>query len=132
MKCVRFRVAVSAAALGLICGAALAESVQEVQVQATRTVSKKDVGRSPSGVPIVDLSLSYGVNVADLDLSTHSGAKEAERRVNAAAVAACKELGRQYPGATPNDRDCSKEAAAKAMVTVNQLVADAEKSAKHG
>ncbi len=132
MSYVSLKVAVPALALGLACGAVLAEDVQEVQVQASRVVSKQDAGRTSSGVPIVDLSLSYGVNLSDLNLATHSGAQEAQRRVTAAAEAACKEIGRQYPHSTPNDRECAKEAADEAMPKVNQLVATAEKNASRG
>ncbi len=102
----------------------------EVMVQATRVVNTKLIGTS-SGIPIIEVSLSYGVSVADLDLASHAGATELEQRVNGAAQAACKELGRQYPDSKPKDAECAKAAAAKAMVKVHQLVAAAvKKSAK--
>ena len=46
-----------------------------------------------------------------------------------AALAACKEIGHQYPSSMPNDADCAKAAADKAMPKVNDLVAAAGKKA---
>ena len=86
------------------------------------------VTRIANGVPIVDISVSYGVSAKDLDLSTNSGAKELEQRVRNAAAAACQEIGRQHPGATPSERECTANAAGKAMSQVRQLVAAAEKN----
>jgi UrcA family protein len=104
----------------------LAEDMGEVQVQASRVVSKT-VGTTASGVPIVDISLSYGVSAKDLDLTSHAGFMAMQKRINDAAQAACKELGRQYPDSTPSDTDCAKNAAAKAMVKVNALAAAGKK-----
>jgi len=69
------------------------------------------------------------VSLAGLNLATKSGATEAENRVSAAALAACKEIGRQYPDAAPSENQCAREAAQKAMVKVNELVLAAEKTA---
>ena len=124
--------AIAAAVAGLLAGSwALAQNVQEVTVQATRAVNTKVVGHTGTGVPITDLSLSYGVSLAGLNLATNSGAVEAEQRVNDAALAACKELGRQYPDATPGDMECAKTAASKSMPALHQLVLAAEKAAAH-
>jgi UrcA family protein len=103
-----------------------AEDMGEVTVQASRVV-KETVGRTASGVPIVDISLSYGVSAKDLDLASYAGATELKKRVADAAKAACKELGRQYPDSTPNDNDCTKTATDKAMVKVNEMIAAAGK-----
>jgi UrcA family protein len=104
----------------------VADDMGEVTVQASRVVSKT-VGKTASGIPIVDVSLSYGVNAKDLDLSSHAGFMEMQKRINDAAAAACKELSRQYPNSSQNDTDCAKAAAAKAMVKVNELAAAAPK-----
>jgi len=123
--------AISVGVLMLLCGDLMAQDSSEVRVEATRVVSKDSSGpRGPTGFPMKDLSLTYGVSLAGLNLATYSGATEAEKRVNAAAIAACKEIGRQYPDATPSEDECVKHAAKKAMVEVQQLVADAEKTAK--
>jgi len=129
MNSVQLKLVAGAIALGLV-GSAFAQAPQEVRVQATRVVSSKTVGHSPSGVPIVDLSLTYGVSLMGLDLSTNSGATEAAKRISDAADAACKELGDKYPDATPSQRECAKIASEKAMVTLHGLVAAAEQTRK--
>jgi len=104
----------------------VAEDMGEVTVQASRVV-KQTVGKTASGVPIVDIALSYGVSAKDLDLASHAGAMELQKRVADAARAACKELGRQYPDSLPGDADCTKAATDKAMVKVNEMLAAAAK-----
>jgi len=121
-------------AVGLLAGVAvnavvIAQEMGEVTVQASRVV-KKTIGRTSSGVPIEDISLSYGVSTAGLDLASSAGAAELQKRVANAAKAACKELSRQYPESTPSDADCAKNATDKAMVKVNELIAAAKKSGK--
>jgi UrcA family protein len=120
---------ISAGALMLVCGNVMAQDTQEVKVEAIRVVSKDAPVRSPIGFPMTDLSLTYGVSLAGLNLATYSGATEAEKRVNAAARAACREIGHQYPDATPGESECTRSAAKNAMVKVHDLVAAAEKTA---
>ena len=106
-----------------------APALPEISVQASR-VTTATVGQTTTGtpgVPIQHVSLSYGVSTAGLDLSSQSGKQELEGRVNRAAAAACKELGRQFPSATPSDLDCVKVATSKAMVQVHQLETAAAK-----
>ncbi len=98
----------------------------EVTVQASRVI-ETHVGTTSSGFPILDVSLGYGVSTAGIDLSSHAGALQLEKRVNDAAMAACKELGRRYPGSTPSDKLCAKSASDKAMVRVHELEAAAVK-----
>jgi UrcA family protein len=121
-------------AVGLLAGASLSavvvsQEMGEVTVQASRVV-KKVINTTASGVPIEDVSLSYGVSTAGLDLTSSSGAAELQKRVAAAAQAACKELGRQNPSTTTSDAECVKGATDKAMVRVNELIAAAKKSGK--
>ena len=104
----------------------IADEMGEVTVQAQRVV-KKVIGRTSSGIPIEDISLSYGVSTTGLDLSSSAGAAQLKKRVTDAANAACKELGRQYPDATTSDAECVKNATDKAMVRVNELLAAAKK-----
>ena len=112
----------------LVSGIAVAQDVERVTVQATRMMTTNTAGRTSIGVPIVDVSLSYGVSVAGLDLASGKGAAELEKRIHDAARAACKEIGRQYPEATPSDTECAKVAADKAMVKARELVAMAQKA----
>ena len=124
MKMIRMEVAVGLLATGLVSGIAVAQQTEEVTVQASRIV-EKHVGQSSSGVPIVDVSITYGVSYADLDLISHAGVMELEKRVNDAAQRACKELDRQARLSMPSDADCAKAAVGKAMVKVNEVVAAA-------
>lgn len=122
------RMLITAGVLGALVasGAVFAQAAPEVVVT-THKVVEKSVGRTSTGIPIVDVSLSYGVNVADLDPATHRGALDLEKRVSDAAMEACKELGTRYPGATPSDAACAKAATDKAMVKVHELEAAAAK-----
>lgn len=121
------KTAIAAVVCASISGIGVAQSLDEVTVQGTRILSTKTAGRTASGVPIIDVSLSYGVSTAGLDLASHSGAMELEKRVRDAAMGACKEIGKQYPDATPSDADCAKAATDKAMVKVHALETAAAK-----
>ena len=111
-------------------GVSLAQSVEEVKIEATRVPSVKVVGRSTSGVPIEEVSLSSRVNSAGLDLATNSGALAFEHRIHDVASSMCKELGEKYPGSTPGTAECAKAATDKAMVKGKELIAAAEAAAK--
>jgi UrcA family protein len=91
-----------------------------------------DGGRSYTGLPILKVSLSYGVNITDLDLATQDGPMALEKRVKDAAKAACQELGQKYPISTPSDKDCARAAAEKAMVKARDLVAKARQKLPRG
>jgi UrcA family protein len=120
------RVTVAAAiASALISGAVVAQSLEEITVQGTRVLDVKSAGQNTMGVPIVDVSVSYGVSIADLNLASQYGPIALEKRVHDAAKAACEEIGRKYPLSTPSDEACTKVAADKAMVKVRELVAAA-------
>jgi UrcA family protein len=114
---------------GVSAAGVIAQEMGEVTVQASRIV-KKVIGTTASGVPIEDISLSYGVSTTGLDLASSAGAAELQRRVGDAATSACKELARRYPDSTTTDAECVKKATDKAMVKVNELVAAAKKSGK--
>jgi UrcA family protein len=129
MRKIHFRLA-AAVASALISTIVFAQSTQEIAVVGTRALTTKEVGRTPTGVTIVKISLNYGVGVSDLDLASTTGAAELETRINNAAMAACKEITRQYPNAAPGDEDCAKAAAKKAMVKAHELEAAAKKSPK--
>ena len=120
-KCKGFGIAAVVSAC--LCSVVAAQNLQEITVQGTRILSTKTVGHSAStGSPILDVSVSYGVKVSDLDLTTHYGPIQLEKRVRDAAMAACKEISRQYPDSTPSEEVCAKAAADKAMVNVRELV----------
>ena len=109
----------------LISGVVVAQTMEEITVQGTRVLQEKDAGRTSTGISIRDVSLSYGVSIADLNLASQYGPIAAEKRVHDAAKAACEEIGRKYPLSTPSDEVCTKTATDKAMVKVHELVAAA-------
>jgi len=98
----------------------------EVTVVTSR-MAATTIGRTATGIPIQNISMGYTVSAKGLDLGTQIGAQAFERRVSDAAMAACKEIGRQYPDSTPSDAECAKAATDKAMVKVHELEAAAAK-----
>jgi UrcA family protein len=110
----------------LVSSTAVAQKTEEITVEASRIVTK-EVARTPTGITINSMSLSYRVSPVGLDLVSSAGAADFEKRVRDAAHAACKEISRQYPDATPSDAECAKVTADKAMVKVHELVAAAGK-----
>jgi UrcA family protein len=126
-------IAIGVAASMSLGSVAAAQEVQEIVVTAKGVVSEKPAGKTASGVPIVNMSVSYGVSYAGLDLASAAGAAEIEKRVNDAAKEACKTIAAQHPLTyfTTNDAECTKAAAGKAMVKAHALIAEAgKKSAK--
>ena len=99
---------------------AYAGTLETVTVTGSRAVPEKSVGTSTVGADIREVSLSYKVNAADLDLASSAGEAELEKRVKAAASAACKELDRLAFGdpTSPDDATCVKKAVDKAMATL--------------
>jgi UrcA family protein len=126
LKAILVQAAVAAIASMLVGRVAIAQNVEEVTVQAKHGLTTKVVGRTSSGIPLTDISLSYDASAAGLDLASNAGAAELARRINAAARAACGEIGRQYPEATPSDAQCATAAARDAMVKARKLVAAAQ------
>jgi len=124
------KVAVGAVASGLVGGIAVAQNqnMDEITVQGTRMVSTKLVGKTSSGIPIIDVSLGYSVIMKGLDLASQAGFLEAEKRVKDVADTACKELAKRYPNGTPSEAECAKAAADKAMVVINGWAALASKA----
>ena len=104
-------------------GIAAPQNAKEVKIQAQRVINEKVIARITGGGKIIELTLSYPVSFADLDITSISGAAELEKRVKDAARAACEEIGSKYPSATPSDAVCAQRAAAKAMGDVRKLVA---------
>jgi UrcA family protein len=102
--------------------------LEEVTVTATRINVKATVSKVGwPHTPVKQVTLSYVISTAEFDLATTAGAAALEKEVNDAAMDVCKEIGRQYPGSTPDDAGCAKAASAKAMVRVRELIAAAAK-----
>jgi len=114
------------AATSMILSTSALAQTPEISVEAMRT-TKTTIGHTSSGIPIENVALSYGVSTQGLDLSTDSGKQALEKRVSDAATAACKELGRQYPGSKPSDSECAKLATDKAMAQIQKVETAAAK-----
>ena len=99
--------------------------VEQITVRAERATSTQ-VGRTSSGVPILQYELSYKVASEDLDLATDSGAGALKQRVQEAAKSACADLDRLYPGVQA-DADCARKAIDEAMPAVEAAIAAARK-----
>ena len=65
---------------------------------------------------------------SDLDLSTHSGAVELEKRIKDAATQACHQLGVLYPNSTEGvgKESCVEGATNKAMTEANKVITAAD------
>ena len=131
MRKLHIQAAGGALAAALISASGFAQNSEEITVEASRVVARSVAGQPPGGAQIKDITLSYGVSYAGVDLNSTAAVAALEKSINDAAHKACKEIGRQYPMSTPNDAECAKAAAAKAMGRVHELVsAAATKPAK--
>lgn len=121
-----YRLILTAGALvGLVMVSNLA-TAQEIEVVTVTAHSQmhKVVGRSASGIPIVEASLSYAVRIADLDLSKASGVTELDNRIEILAKEACKSLDNLYP-ISPKDPRCVANAINSAADQRKQVIAAA-------
>ena len=105
-------------------GAAAADRSDDLTVTGSRFVASP-AGITYSGLPLKDVSLSYGVTLADLDLGSTAGLAALDKRVVAAARAACAELGRLYPVSNPDTAACTRETAEKSIAQVHRMLATA-------
>ena len=112
--------------LALAAGVAGSQTLKEISVEAGRA-TKAVVGHTSSGIPIEEVTLTRHVFYGDLDLRTHSGVVELERRVHETAQAACKQLDELYPLTTSERPACTRQAVKGAMDQVHELVSAAEK-----
>jgi UrcA family protein len=121
--------AIIAAASVLASGMVMAQNLGEITIEATRNMNVK-VNTSPVGAKVKDISLSYLVSTAGLNLAVPGDVTTLQNRVKDAAATACKEIGEQYPASMPDNTVCTKVTADKAMIKVNELVAAAGKTSK--
>ena len=98
---------------------------EEVTIEAKRP--EKVVGRSYTGTPVEETTVTRKVRYADLDLTTHAGATELEKRVNDTAKAVCKQLDKVYPETVSEGPTCIKKASKDAMVQASAAIETAAK-----
>ena len=101
--------------------------VESPRVQATRLPTH--VG----DLPVEVITVSHVMSYSNIDISTSSGAKVLEQRIEDAAKAACQDIDKLYPtpmrppvNATPS---CEKAATDAAMIRAKAAIAAAEKAA---
>jgi UrcA family protein len=93
-------------------------------------VHHRTIGRSYTGAPVEELSLSRVVDYSDLDLSRWTDVQVLDDRVRQAAYAACYRLDREYPESLypsyqSSDRDCVARATNEGMAQARFVVAQA-------
>jgi UrcA family protein len=101
----------------------LAQQAQEVTVEVPHVESTRVQGAAA-------LAIVYKVNYSDLNLATHSGAVELEKRIKDSATKACAQLQKLYPTSVDPDPPCAQGAIKHAMVQANVAIAAAEKGAR--
>jgi UrcA family protein len=122
---------VALAALGslAVSSVGLTQQAPEVVVEAPHV--EKTTLTGPMGRPMPALSIVYRVSYSDLNIATHSGAVELEKRIKDSAAKACGQLAKLYPQSIEGDPPCVQGAVKKAMAQANQAIAAAEKGAKN-
>ncbi len=79
--------------------------------------------RQPTtGARVESDTVSLSVSLADLDLSTRWGAREAAHRIRAAAREACTEVEERYPKDVEGEHGCYAPAVRNAMAEVQDQV----------
>ena len=114
----------AAAIYGLLCTVSSAQNsaTPEVEVHAHRGVQSQQIGRDRAGIPITEATMTLGVSVSDLDLSTGDGQKEARQRIFAAAHEACMDIAREFPEEVHAIQKCQRETARDAEPELKKLV----------
>jgi UrcA family protein len=122
--------ALFAIGVGLAGAATAAQQLEEITVEGSR-MTKEVVGRSSStGAPIELVTLVRHASYSDLDLSTHNGALELQKRVELTAKAACKELDELFPFNVSSNgtRSCVDKAVRSAKAQVQAAIKSAEEA----
>ena len=98
----------------------MAQTPSELVVEAPHVISTKIQGHS--GISIVDK-----VNYGDLNLATHSGVMELQKRIKDSATNICAQLKKLYPDSVETKPPCVEAAIQNAMKEANKVIAAAEK-----
>lgn len=111
-----------------VCGLALAQQKSEVDVVAPHV--EKTTQSGAMGMKVPAMAIEYKVSYSDLNLATHSGAVELERRIKDTATKACGQLAKLYPETTEGNPPCVDGAVKSAMVQANKAISAAEAAGK--
>ena len=103
------------AAVAVACGTtAMAEDVPRIE-GITVTGTRIATVERPAGVVNQELTVKQVVRFSDLDLTTESGEKSLEKRIDQAAGQVCDELERLLPMRTLDHGNCVRESSERAM-----------------
>jgi len=128
MKVGTLRIALATIGALVVGGPSLAQQSSEVIVEAPHV--EKTTQPGPMGRRMPALSIVYKVNYADLNIATHSGAVELEKRIRDSATQACQQLAKLYPDTIEGKTPCVEGAVKGAMEQAKKAIAAAEKNAK--
>ena len=129
MKVGTLHIALATIAALVVGGPSLAQQTPEVIVETPHVEKATQTG--PMGQRMPAVSIVYKVNYADLNLATHSGAVELEKRIKDSATKACQQLAKLYPETAEGDPPCVQGAVKNAMTQANKAIAAAEKAGKN-
>jgi UrcA family protein len=129
MKVGTLHIALATIAALVVGGPSLAQQTPEVIVETPHV--EKATQSGPMGQRMPAVSIIYKVNYADLNLGTHSGAVELEKRIKDSATKACQQLAKLYPESAEGDTPCVQGAVKGAMTQANKAIAAAEKAGKN-
>jgi UrcA family protein len=128
MKLGTLHIALATIGALVVGGPSLAQQTPEVIVEAPHVEKTTQAG--PMGQRLPALSIVYKVSYSDLNLATHSGAVELEKRIKDSATKACQQLAKLYPETAEGDTPCVQGAVNSAMAQANKAIAAAEKAGK--
>jgi UrcA family protein len=120
MRVGRLHVALCAMVCIAASSAGWAQDTGQVVVAAERVESTTIKGQAA-------LSIVYKVSFADLNLATHAGAAELQKRVKDSAIKACAQLVALYPTSVETDPTCVTSATKNGLAQADKAIAEAEK-----
>ena len=92
--------------------------IEEIRVVAPRSVTHE---RLPFGQG-EQVSLSYNVSHADLDLRQNADVRELEKRIETAANEICAQLEEMFARGDPSKEECAERAINKAMADARAVI----------
>ena len=98
-----------------------AQDREVITVVAPREMVKTVGHSATTGAPIEEVSLSFTVSYAGLDLANSSDYAEIEKRIKDTAAEACKQLDKMYPLDEP-DEGCAARVADTGMAELKAMV----------
>lgn len=95
-------------------------TIEEITVTAPHTPRR---GGGFTNAPIENVYVSRRIDVRDIDLRSPGGRDILDKRISAAARAACDRLDKMYPLGEPSRSTCEKETVADAQDQIAAFVA---------